>query len=111
MPKRLVHDHWLVYDVVFEGVSLAVTNRSMFSQKIRDLGIDGVIAELKARYCLNYDRDSELIQRLFEIDADLTGHCRGPLGSHAPGVGEHEKQGRVIQQTLFEGRYIPTGQQ
>ena len=40
---------WLVYDVVVEGVSLAVTNRSMFSQKIRDLGIDGVIAELEAR--------------------------------------------------------------
>jgi phospholipid transport system substrate-binding protein len=40
---------WLVYDVVVEGVSLAVTNRSMFSQKIRDQGIDGVIAELEAR--------------------------------------------------------------
>jgi phospholipid transport system substrate-binding protein len=40
---------WLVYDVVVEGVSLAVTNRSMFSQKIRDKGIDGVIAELEAR--------------------------------------------------------------
>jgi hypothetical protein len=26
-----------------------VTNRSMFSQKIRDQGIDGVIAELEAR--------------------------------------------------------------
>jgi phospholipid transport system substrate-binding protein len=40
---------WLVYDVVVEGVSLAVTNRSMFSQKIRDQGIEGVIAELEAR--------------------------------------------------------------
>jgi phospholipid transport system substrate-binding protein len=44
-----IKGEWLVYDVVVEGVSLAVTNRSMFSQKIRDLGIDGVIAELKAR--------------------------------------------------------------
>jgi phospholipid transport system substrate-binding protein len=40
---------WLIYDIVVEGVSLATTHRSMFSQQIRDLGVAGVIAELQAR--------------------------------------------------------------
>jgi hypothetical protein len=34
---------------VVEGVSLATTHRSMFSQQIRDKGLDGVIAELESR--------------------------------------------------------------
>ena len=42
-------DQWLIYDIVVEGVSLATTHRSMFSQQIRDKGLDGVIAELESR--------------------------------------------------------------
>jgi phospholipid transport system substrate-binding protein len=42
-------DSWLIYDIVVEGVSLATTHRSMFSQQIRDIGIEGVIAELESR--------------------------------------------------------------
>ena len=42
-------DRWLIYDIVVEGVSLATTHRSMFSQQIRDIGIEGVIAELESR--------------------------------------------------------------
>jgi phospholipid transport system substrate-binding protein len=44
-----VGDQWLIYDIVVEGVSLATTHRSMFSQQIRDIGLDGVIAELRSR--------------------------------------------------------------
>ena len=44
-----VGDQWLIYDIVVEGVSLATTHRSTFSQKIRDIGVEGVIAELQSR--------------------------------------------------------------
>ena len=44
-----VGDEWLIYDIVVEGVSLATTHRSMFSQKIREIGVEGVIAELQSR--------------------------------------------------------------
>lgn len=40
--------NWLVYDVVVEGISLAVTHRSTFSQQIREVGIEGVIAKLES---------------------------------------------------------------
>jgi phospholipid transport system substrate-binding protein len=42
-------EEWKIYDIVVEGVSLAMTNRSMFSEEIRDKGLDGVIAELRSR--------------------------------------------------------------
>lgn len=44
-----VGDQWLIYDIVVEGVSLATTHRSTFSQKIRNIGVEGVIAELQSR--------------------------------------------------------------
>ncbi|MEN8107064.1 MAG: ABC transporter substrate-binding protein [Pseudomonadota bacterium] len=40
--------NWLVYDVVVEGISLAVTHRSTFSRQIREVGIEGVIAKLES---------------------------------------------------------------
>jgi phospholipid transport system substrate-binding protein len=40
---------WKVYDVVAEGVSLVITQRSTFSSIIRDKGLDGLIAMLEAR--------------------------------------------------------------
>lgn len=41
--------HWLVYDVVVEGVSLVTTHRSNFSSIIREKGLDGLIAMLEER--------------------------------------------------------------
>lgn len=40
---------WKIYDVQIEGVSLALTYRSTFSQEIAQAGIDGLIASLAAR--------------------------------------------------------------
>jgi phospholipid transport system substrate-binding protein len=40
---------WKIYDVVVEGVSLVVTQRSSFSSIIRDKGLDGLIAMLEKR--------------------------------------------------------------
>lgn len=42
-------DDWKVYDVVAEGVSLVITQRSSFSTIIRDKGLDGLIAMLEDR--------------------------------------------------------------
>lgn len=41
--------HWLVYDIVVEGVSLVATHRSSIAQEIRNNGIDGLIAMLQER--------------------------------------------------------------
>ncbi|MBI5460733.1 MAG: ABC transporter substrate-binding protein [Gammaproteobacteria bacterium] len=40
---------WKIYDVQVEGMSLALTYRSTFSQEIAHAGIDGLIATLAAR--------------------------------------------------------------
>ena len=40
---------WKIYDVQIEGISLALTYRSTFSQEIAQAGIDGLIASLAAR--------------------------------------------------------------
>ena len=40
---------WKVYDVVVEGVSLVITQRSSFSSIISDKGLDGLIAMLEER--------------------------------------------------------------
>lgn len=40
---------WKIYDVIVEGVSLAITYRSTFNQEISQGGIDGLIASLEAR--------------------------------------------------------------
>lgn len=40
---------WKVYDVVVEGVSLVITQRSSFSSIIRDKGLSGLIAMLEER--------------------------------------------------------------
>lgn len=45
----LSDDGWKIYDVKVEGVSLAITYRSSFSQEINRGGIDGLIAQLEAR--------------------------------------------------------------
>lgn len=41
--------HWLVYDIVVEGVSLVATHRSSISQEVRNSGIDGLIAIMQGR--------------------------------------------------------------
>lgn len=41
--------HWLIYDVVIDGVSLVSNYRSSFSAEVRKGGIDGLIATLEAR--------------------------------------------------------------
>jgi phospholipid transport system substrate-binding protein len=41
-----VNDHWLIYDVAVEGISLVATHRSGFSQEISRNGLDGLIARL-----------------------------------------------------------------
>ena len=46
---------WKIYDVKVEGVSLAITYRSSFSQEIAKGGIEGLIAQLEAR---NHTADS-----------------------------------------------------
>ena len=42
-------EDWKIYDVVAEGVSLVVTQRSSFSSIIRSKGLDGLIAMLEER--------------------------------------------------------------
>jgi phospholipid transport system substrate-binding protein len=45
----LSDDGWKIYDVIAEGVSLAITYRSTFNQEISRGGIEGLIASLEAR--------------------------------------------------------------
>ena len=45
----LSDDGWKIYDVVAEGVSLAITYRSTFTEEIGRGGIEGLIASLEAR--------------------------------------------------------------
>jgi phospholipid transport system substrate-binding protein len=48
---------WKVYDVVVEGVSLVITQRSSFSSIIRDKGLDGLIAMLEERNNKRVDQE------------------------------------------------------
>lgn len=45
----LSENGWKIYDVIAEGVSLAITYRSTFNQEISRGGIEGLIASLEAR--------------------------------------------------------------
>jgi phospholipid transport system substrate-binding protein len=54
-----ISGEWLIYDIVVEGVSLATTHRSMFSQQIRDKGLDGVIAELESRNAAAWNENGQ----------------------------------------------------
>lgn len=49
---RLHHigDHWKIYDVSIEGISLAVNYRSSFSHEINNHGLDSLIQQLTERY-------------------------------------------------------------
>ena len=49
----LSDDGWKIYDVIVEGVSLAITYRSTFTQEISRGSIDGLIASLAARNAAN----------------------------------------------------------
>jgi phospholipid transport system substrate-binding protein len=40
---------WKIYDVQIEGISLALTYRSTFSQEIAQAGVEGLIASLAER--------------------------------------------------------------
>jgi phospholipid transport system substrate-binding protein len=51
---------WKVYDVVAEGVSLVITQRSSFSAIIRDKGLDGLIALLEDRNNKRIDQAAPL---------------------------------------------------
>jgi phospholipid transport system substrate-binding protein len=42
-------DHWKIYDVSIEGVSMAVNYRSSFSHEINNHGLDGLIQQLASR--------------------------------------------------------------
>ncbi|MCA1804378.1 MAG: ABC transporter substrate-binding protein [Xanthomonadaceae bacterium] len=42
-------DGWKIFDVIVEGVSLAITYRSSFNQEVSRGGIEGLIASLDAR--------------------------------------------------------------
>ena len=46
---RRAENGWKIYDVIIEGVSLAVTYRATFSKEIRGGGIEGLIESLAAR--------------------------------------------------------------
>ena len=46
---RQANNRWKIYDVAFEGVSLAVNYRTSFAQEIRSAGLDGLIARLASR--------------------------------------------------------------
>ena len=43
---KLNDEHWLVYDVVVDGVSLITNYRSQFAAVVRRNGIDGLISAL-----------------------------------------------------------------
>ena len=38
---------WMAYDVTIEGVSLVTSYRAGFRRKIREAGVDGLVAELE----------------------------------------------------------------
>ena len=40
-------DGWLVYDIIIEGVSIIQGFQAQFSEKIKQQGLDSVIAEIK----------------------------------------------------------------
>jgi phospholipid transport system substrate-binding protein len=42
-------DQWRIYDIVIEGISLAITYRTSFGEQIRQSGIDSLIAQLAER--------------------------------------------------------------
>lgn len=42
-------DQWKIYDIVIEGISLAITYRSSFGEQIRRDGLDNLIAQLSER--------------------------------------------------------------
>lgn len=46
---RKVDDEFKIIDVKVDGVSLVVTFREQFSAKINDIGLDGLLVELKQR--------------------------------------------------------------
>ena len=51
------------------------------------------------------------VQRGLEVAADLPGDGGGALRVHAPGVGEHEEQGRGVRQGGAQGLRVPAGQE
>jgi phospholipid transport system substrate-binding protein len=57
---------WKVYDVVAEGVSLVITQRSSFSTIIRDKGLDGLIALLE-------ERNNQRIDQAVTVPAPAAG--------------------------------------
>jgi phospholipid transport system substrate-binding protein len=58
---------WKVYDVVVEGVSLVITQRSSFSSIISDKGLDGLIAMLEAR-------NNKRLDQAATVEAPAAGH-------------------------------------
>jgi phospholipid transport system substrate-binding protein len=46
---HLTDDHWKIYDVSIEGVSMAINYRSSFSYEIKKHGLDGLIQQLASR--------------------------------------------------------------
>ena len=58
---------WKVYDVVAEGVSLVITQRSSFSSIIRDKGLDGLIAILE-------ERNNKRIDQAATVGVPAAGH-------------------------------------
>ena len=57
---------WKVYDVVAEGVSLVITQRSSFSSIIHEKGLDGLIAMLE-------ERNNKRIDQATSVEAPAAG--------------------------------------
>jgi phospholipid transport system substrate-binding protein len=57
---------WKVFDVVAEGVSLVITQRSSFSSIIHDKGLDGLIAMLE-------ERNNKRIDQAATVEAPAAG--------------------------------------
>lgn len=46
---RIKNDHWLVYDIKIDGISLVTNYRSSFMSDLRKVGIDGLIDKLNKK--------------------------------------------------------------
>ena len=58
---RRVGDHWLIYDVAVEGISLVATHRTSYSREIRSRGMDSLIARLRVQNIKNGEEEARLL--------------------------------------------------
>ena len=70
-PMYRKQEHWLVYDVRVEGISLVTNYRTTFADEIKDKGVSGLIASLKR-------------QNQASMTADTAEHIRSLQARHCP---------------------------